>query len=450
MKPLKIGITGVRGIVGETFTPELAVRLASAFATYMGEGRICLCEDARPSGKMVRSAVISALIASGCEPVDLGICPAPAMQFEIRHSGAAGGIVISAGHNPEEWNALRFVRSDGMYFNELQGEEILDIYHQGEFHKADWESLKPLRTDRNAKKRHIDAVLAAVDTKRIKKAGLRVALDTCNGACCREAKALLDALGCSRAALNDDPGEPFPHDPEPNEYNMRPLAAVVAATGFDAGFMFDTAGERLALVADGGRPLSEEQTIALCADFALEKHRGPIVTNVCTTRALDDLAKKYKVKIIRTSVGQGYVAETAMKFGAAAAGEGSGGVVVPRVHYAFDALATMAFVLDGLARRKSSLSAAAAALPKYFMLKDKVELDYTAIYRVIRKARRFLRKTSGATRLDMTDGMKMEWDSSWLHIRPSNTESMVRIIAEARTERRARELLETGREIIEK
>lgn len=452
MKSLKIGITGVRGVVGETFTPLLAVQFANAFATSVGGGDVYVCEDARPSGKMVKSAVISALLAAGCRPVDLGVCPVPSLQFAVAGSGASGGIAISAGHNPEDWNALKFINGSGMYFDQLEGEELLDIYHEGEFIKAPWDRIQPLESRNGAVDAHLAKISDYVDSRPIRKAGIHVALDTCNGSCSAPAARLLEQLGCKVAALNDDPGEPFPHDPEPNRNNMRQLSSLVKAAGCDAGFILDTAGERLALVDEKGAPVSEESTIALCAAFHFEKPgaaAGPVVVNVSTTRAVDDIAAAHGAGVIRTQVGQAHVAGSAVKRRAAIAGEGSGGVILPGVHYACDALAAMAFILEGLARRRQSVSEAVASLPQYVMLKEKHYFDYSIIHRIVRRARRNIVADTKKHMLDLSDGIKINRRGSWLHIRPSNTEPLIRIIAEARTLRGAQQLMERGKEYLE-
>jgi phosphomannomutase len=448
MNPLKIGISGVRGVVGETFTPHLAVQFTEAFATYVGRGEVMVCDDARPSGHMVRGAVISGLLAAGCKPVDCGVCPIPSMQHAIARSGAIGGIAVSAGHNPEDWNALKFIRADGLYLNDYQGDELLDIYHRGEFDKAAWNEIQLLKHNNAAATGHINAILAAVDAPRIRKARLRAAVDTCNGACSHAASELLDRLGCGTTAINDDHGESFPHDPEPNDTNMRQLRSLVRAIGCDAGFMLDTAGERLGIITGAGESLSEDRTLPVIASIVLARRRGPVVANLSTTRAVDDIAKKFGVPVIRTKIGQAYVAEAAVKHRAAVAGEGSGGVIIPEVHCAMDGLAAIAFVLDHLARTRAPLSKLAGSLPRYVMIKKKIPLDYTKIFKVIHKARRAAENDPKGARLDLSDGIKLDWRGSWLHVRPSNTESMIRLIAEATTERRAHDLIAIGKELV--
>src|SRR6185503_14335949 len=215
MKPLKIGITGVRGIVGESFTPELVVGFAQAFGTYMDAGRILVCRDTRPSGLMVQAGVNAGLLAAGCEVIDLGICTTPSMQLAITHLGAVGGIAITAGHNPQQWNALKFVRGDGLYLNSTQGEELLDIYHQGEFVKTGWDKIKTSIESLDATSHHIEKLKGAFDVEVIRARRLTVAVDCCNGACSRLIPRWLAELGCEVLALNDEPDAPFPHSPEP-------------------------------------------------------------------------------------------------------------------------------------------------------------------------------------------------------------------------------------------
>ncbi|HEV2664838.1 MAG TPA: phosphoglucosamine mutase, partial [Blastocatellia bacterium] len=215
MKPLKIGITGVRGIVGETFTPEVAIAFAQAVGTYLGGGRVLVCRDTRPSGTMVRSAVMAGLLATGCEAIDLGVCPTPTMQLAVKHLNAAGGVSITAGHNPLPWNALKFVRGDGLYLNTRQAEELLDIFHQGEFEKAKWNEIQTHIETHDAIERHIEVLKSAFDVEAVRRRKLTVAVDCCNGACSVLSPRWLAELGCAVLAINDDVAAPFPHDPEP-------------------------------------------------------------------------------------------------------------------------------------------------------------------------------------------------------------------------------------------
>ncbi|HMJ25785.1 MAG TPA: hypothetical protein VK475_08150, partial [Pyrinomonadaceae bacterium] len=242
MKPLKIGITGVRGIVGETFTPEVAVGFAQAFGTYLDSGRILVCRDTRVSGPMVRSAVVAGLLAAGCEVIDLGICPTPSLQLAVTWLKADGGIAVTAGHNPSAWNALKFVRADGLYLNPLQAEELLDIFHQGEFAKASWDVIQPAIQYQDPIEHHIELLTKTFDTSAISARRFKVAVDCCNGACSRLIPRWLAELGCEILAINDDPNGAFPHRPEPTPETMAQLSAVVKAGHADIGFAHDADG----------------------------------------------------------------------------------------------------------------------------------------------------------------------------------------------------------------
>src|SRR5689334_16899753 len=223
MKPLKIGITGVRGIVGETFTPELVVGFAQAFGTYLDGGRILVCRDTRGSGPMISAGVMAGLLAAGCEVIDFGICPTPSLQLAINLVEADGGVAITAGHNPAQWNALKFVRGDGLYLNATEAEELLDVFHQGEFRKATWDNIATSIERRNAIEHHLAVLTKAFDVPMIKKRKLKVAVDCCNGACSLLIPRWLEQLGCEAITINDDPTSPYPHRPEPTPETMAQL-----------------------------------------------------------------------------------------------------------------------------------------------------------------------------------------------------------------------------------
>jgi phosphomannomutase len=446
MRPLKIGITGVRGIVGETFTPELIVGFAQAFGTYLDAGRILVCRDTRPSGPMVAAAVFAGLLASGCEVIDLGICPTPSMQLAIPDFGAQGGISITAGHNPVGWNALKFARSDGLYLNLSQAEELLDVFHQGEYEKTDWRHIPTAIATDNPIERHIDALVAHVNGGEIRARRFRVAVDCCNGACSRLTPPLLRALGCEVLAINDDPTMPFPHTPEPRLDTMAQAAAVVKAGRADIGFVHDSDGERLGVVDEHGEPLSEELTLPLAAELMLASGRvGPVVTNVSTTSAVDRVAGRYGAKVIRTPVGQAYVSEAIVEHHAVIGGEGNGSVAIPLVHATHDAAAAIVFLLERLACAGRPLSAIVADLPRLAMVKEQIAIEPHLIYTALQVFREALPEGEGRV-VELADGIKMEWPDGWVHVRASNTESIIRVIAEAGDEARARDLADWARD----
>ena len=448
MKLLKIGIAGVRGVVGESFTPELIVSFAQAFATYMDGSRILVCRDTRPSGSMVQAAVSAGLLGAGCEVVNLGVCPTPTLQLAVEQLEASGGIAITAGHNPEQWNALKFVRSDGLYLNATQGEELLDIYHQGEFAKTTWDKIKTTIPAFDATSHHIEKLKMVFDVDAIRARRLTVAVDYCNGACVGLISRWLSELGCEVLAINDDSSAPFPHSPEPKKANMAQLVAVVKAGKADIGFAHDADGERLGIVTETGEALSEESTLALAAYIRLQRRVGPVVTNVSTSAALEKIASQFGGSVIRTPVGQAYVSEAMLEYSAVLGGEGSGGIAVPEVHSTHDSSAAIGLILEHLATSDKPLSHTVDFLPQLTMLKQNISLEPSRLYSILNKFRMDI-ESENLTH-DLTDGIKVLFSDGWVHARASNTESMIRIIVEAEDPSRARQLLEWAKDRIGK
>ncbi|MGH9838632.1 MAG: phosphoglucosamine mutase [Blastocatellia bacterium] len=441
MKPLKIGITGVRGIVGETFTPELAVEFAQAFGAYLDGGRILVCRDTRPSGPMVRAAVMAGLLATGCEVIDFGICPTPTMQLAVKHFNAQGGISITAGHNPSQWNALKFVRDDGLYLNATQAEELLDIFHQGEFPKAKWHEIKSGIELRDAIAHHIEVLKNAFDVATIRARKLTVAVDCCNGACAVFVPRLLEELGCTVLAINDDITLPFPHNPEPKRETMAQLRAVVKAGRADIGFAHDADGERIGIVAETAESLSEEMTLAIAAEIKLSRMPGTVVTNISTSRAIDAIAACHNSNVIRTQVGTAYISEAILEHRAVLGGEGNGAVAIPEIQATNDSAAAIALILEEMTKSGKRISEIAAGLPRFTMLKHSVPVAPNLLFSVLNELRKEI-ESANADEVDLSDGIKLIWPDGWLHIRASNTESMIRVFAEAENEKRSGELMD--------
>ena len=448
MNSLKIGISGVRGVVGETFTPELVVGFAQAFGTYLDSGRILVCRDARTSGPMARAAALAGLLAAGCEVFDLGICPTPSLQLAVKWMSADGGISITAGHNPEPWNALKFVRGDGLYLNATQADELLDIFHQAEFAKATWERIQSKVEERDAVTHHLEILARAFDTEAIRARHLTVAVDCCNSSCSLLSPRWLRELGCEVLAVNDDPAAPFPHAPEPRRQTMAQLRAVVCAGHADIGFAHDADGERLGIVTESGEILPEEATLAACAEIQLTRESGAVVTNVSTSSAIEQVAARHGASVVRTPVGQAYVSEAMIENRAVIGGEGSGGVIVPRVQLTHDSAAAVGLILEHLARTGECISELAARLPRLSMIKHNVPVEPNRIYSLLQRVYDGLEREG--VEYDQTDGIKIARPGGWVHIRVSNTESMIRIIAEAETPQQAQELLDQARDMLGK
>ncbi|HLL15888.1 MAG TPA: phosphoglucosamine mutase [Pyrinomonadaceae bacterium] len=448
MNSLKIGISGVRGVVGETFTPELAVAFAQAFGTYLDSGRLLVCRDTRTSGPMVQAAVISGLLACGCEVVNLDVCPTPSLQLAVRRLQAEGGISITAGHNPEPWNALKFVRPDGLYLNAAQADELLDIFHQAEFAKATWESIRSKVERQDAIAHHLEILSRAFDVEAVRARRLKVAVDCCNSSCSLLSPRWLGALGCDVLAVNDDPAAPFPHAPEPGRQTMAQLRAVVLAGRADVGFAHDADGERLGIVTETGEMLSEEATLAIAAEIVLRRQAGTVVTNISTSAAVERVGARHGATVVRTPVGQAFVSEAMIEMGGVLGGEGSGGVIVPRVQWTHDSAAAVGLILEHMALTGEPVSELAATLPRFHMLKHNMPVEPDRIHSLMQRMHDELEREK--LDYEQTDGIKVSWPDGWAHVRVSNTESMIRIIAEAETATRARELLDWARDRVVK
>ncbi|MFA5859136.1 MAG: phosphoglucosamine mutase [Elusimicrobiota bacterium] len=438
MKPLKISVSGIRGIAGETLTPEIVVKFAQAFGSYVESGKVIVGRDTRVSGDMVLYSTMSGLISSGCEVTSLGIVPTPTVQLAVKQSNADGGIAVTASHNSADWNALIFVRNDGMFLNTYQGEELMDIYHEESFEKASWDKLKKVRDDGTAIDKHIETVTNYFDVEKIRAKRFRVAVDLCNGAPVFMTPKLLDLLGCTVSTINGEPTGIFARDPEPSVNNLNQLCSVMKSGKVDIGFAHDADGDRLAVVDENGVPLGEEYTVALAIKYWLEyKEKGLVVTNLSTTRAVDDIAKSYGVPVIRTKVGDVNVTETLKNSNGVIGGEGNGGVAIPKIHYAQDSFAAMTLILQFMAETGLKVSELMKNLPRYYMTKKKVDCPPDKIYAILDEVRELYHNET----VDCLDGIKIIRADEWLHIRASGTEPIIRFIAEAKDQARAERIV---------
>ncbi|MBM3472451.1 MAG: phosphoglucosamine mutase [Armatimonadetes bacterium] len=444
MASLKISITGVRGIVGETLDPRLLTNFAQAFGTLVGPATVLISRDTRPSGPMVTSCVAAGLLATGCRVVELGVCPTPAMQWAVKSTEAGGGIAVTAGHNALEWNALKFVRQDGLYLNANQGEELLNILHQGEFHKAPYREVCPaVETEALLPQEHARVLRRHIDAKAIRKAAFTVAVDCCNGACSGFTPGFLGSLGCRVVPINTDTDQPFPHEPAPGPKNLGQLRALVAAAKADVGFAQDADGDRLGVVTEKGEAPGDELTLCLATEAVLSRgDPGPVVTNVSTTHAVDEVAERHGREVIRTRVGQSFVAEAALSNEAAVAGEGSGGVMFPRINCAHDSLATLAHVLELMAHVGRPLSSIVAELPSIHMVKLTIPCPPAKVSAVVEQIREEAEQGVFGGAIDLEDGVKIIDEGMWVHVRASITEPIIRVISEGPTQQAANDLAE--------
>lgn len=435
---LKISISGVRGVVGDSLTPTLLARFAQAFGTYVGSGTIVIGRDPRTSGEMARQAVISGLLSSGCRVVDLDVCPVPTVQLLVRHKHAQGGIAITASHNPPEWNALKFIGADGLFLGAGQARELLDIYHQGEYTKVPSEEIRSVETLEGAVDIHIAAILDALGplTGQQKKS-LRVVIDSCNGAGSIVAPRLLRTLGADVIEINTTPDGLFPRPAEPLPENLGELCAAVREHKADIGFAQDMDADRLAVVSDEGLPVGEDYTLVLAALYVLGKERGAVVANLSTSTSLAAVAQRFDSPIFLTRIGEANVTEEMRKEGAVIGGEGNGGVIYPRINFARDSLVGMALILHLLSESGQSVSQILSTIPHYHMVKERLACPSFKINEVLK----MIRHDYSGYPMDTRDGVKVTLDDGWFLVRGSNTEPIIRVAAEAETEERAEQIL---------
>jgi phosphomannomutase len=438
MKLLKIGISGVRGIVGETITPDLVMNFACAFGTYLNSKRVLIARDTRISGPMLHSACLAALISTGCDVVDLGVCPTPILQSMVKKFRAKGGISISAGHNDLKWNALTFISQEGAYLNAFQGEEVLDIYHLGKFKKAPSERMGRIQSANGYLDYYFKSLSNFLDSPSIQKAGLKVVIDPCNGAGAKIVDRLSRYLNIELIPVNNEPNGYFPHDPEPRPRNAQQVASIIKVVKADLGFVLNSDVSRVSLVAEDGETLSEEYTFPLIASYYLKKNPGTVISNHSTSAMVDDVAKENNCPLIKTRVGQSFSIQSMINEEAVMAGEGSGGVAIAQFQPAFDGFLTMGMVLEVMAKTKKKISQLIAELPRYHRVKEKIYCPPPKVHSVVNEARKLFPDHE----IDSSDGIKIEFEEGWLHVRASATEPMIRVIAEDRSEEKAQERAE--------
>ncbi|HKV32946.1 MAG TPA: phosphoglucosamine mutase [Pyrinomonadaceae bacterium] len=434
---LKISISGVRGVIGQSLTPTLLTRFAQAFGTHTGSGTIVIGRDPRTSGEMVKHAVIAGILSSGGRVVDIGVCPVPTVQLQVRRRKAQGGIAITASHNPAEWNALKFIGSNGLFLDGGQARELLDIYHQGEYTKVGSEEIRTVEEVEGATEAHIKAILDALGPLPPQAKRLKVVLDSCNGAGSIVGPKLLEALGAEVIPINVTPDGSFPRPAEPVPENLGDLCDAVKKHGADVGFAQDMDADRLAIVNEQGIPIGEDYTLVLAALYVLGRERGPVVANLSTTSALEDVAKKFDCPLFLTKIGEVNVTDKMQQQNAVIGGEGNGGVIYPRINFARDSLVGMALVLHLLADSGKTVSQLMDQFPRYSVVKEKMVCPSEKIPAILR----MLRQEYGEFPLDTRDGVKVTLPEGWFLVRGSNTEPIIRVVAESRSESQAREIV---------
>jgi phosphomannomutase len=442
-----VSVSGIRGRVGDALTPEVVARYASAFGAWSlargGSSAIVVGRDSRVSGPAIQPIVVGTLQLVGCDVIDVGLTTTPGCQLAVEHHHAAGGVMISASHNPIEWNALKLIGASGLFLEASEGAAMRALLETG-VPTATWDRLGRVTVDEDVAERHVAAVLAIpyVDVGAIRKRRFKVALDCVRGAGATVMPRLLDALGCEVVAINLEPDGRFPREPEPIPEHLGSLEALVRESGADIGFAVDPDVDRLAIVSDEGRAIGEEYTLALAARLVLRHRRGPVVTNLSSSLMVEEVAREAGVPVLRTPVGEVNVAVRMRDERSAIGGEGNGGVILPEVHLGRDAPIGAALLLQLLVEEERPLSQVARSLPSYVIVKDKLarpDASLDAVYGALRAA-------FPDARVDTQDGLRLAWGDRWVHVRPSGTEPIVRVIAEAPDAAQARELVRRSRE----
>jgi phosphomannomutase len=429
MSVLMRSVSGIRGIVGPAFSPSLIVNYVNAFVQLTGAKRVVIGRDTRTTGPMIENLVASACAASGAEAVILGIASTPTVEMAVLEHKAGGGIIITASHNPIEWNALKFLTGEGIFLDEGEVKRLFELVDNNRHDWKGYQDVKAVSRLEGADDYHIKHTLALpfIKPDLIRKKKFRVAYDAVNGAGSLIVPKLLKALGCEVEAINVEPNGIFPHGAEPTPENLAQLSDLVKAKKCAIGFATDPDADRCAFVTDKGEAIGEEYTLALATMLVLEHKKGPVTVNLSTSRMVEDIAAKHKVEVARSKVGEINVTVLMKKNGSVIGGEGNGGVISPDLHYGRDGILSVAMILQLMAERDKPVSAIAAEIPAYHIEKQKYSVAGKSLDKVIG---RLLAKFPEA-KVDQQDGIRFEWDRSWVHVRASNTEPVLRVIAEA-------------------
>jgi phosphomannomutase len=433
---LIVSVSGIRGIVGDTLTPDKAAQFAAALGTYLQSRRIVLSRDSRPSGRMLRSAVSAGLTAAGCGVDDIGIAPTPTVGIAVRQLRAAGAVQITASHNPAPWNGLKMFGADGAVLSAERGKQVQQLFEGGGIRYAGWDRIGDVRVPPDVLEEHANLATDAVSAASIHSAGFRVLLDANGGAGGPLGTTLLRQLGCEVVEVGCDADGHFAHEAEPIPAHLTEVGPQVARSGAAAGFVLDPDADRLALIDEKGNCVSEELTLALAVKHRLQQKRGPVVVNMSTSRVIEDIAREAGCDFLRTAVGEANVVAGMRAAGAVIGGEGNGGVIDPRVGWVRDPFVGMAMILNLMADSGQTLSELVASLPAYSMLKTKQTVAKDRIAAGLDA----IEKRWPEARANRQDGLRLDWPDRWVHVRPSNTEPIVRVIAESPSEAESKRL----------
>ena len=435
-------ISGIRGTIGgrtgDTLNPLDIVKFTTAYATFIrrhttnGSGKIVVGRDARMSGQMVDSIVSGTLVGMGFDVLNIGLATTPTTELAVTMSGADGGIIITASHNPRQWNALKLLNSHGEFLTKDDGNEVLDIAEREDFEYAEVDHLGKIINDSSFDDRHIESVLNLnlVDAEAIRKAGFKVCVDSINSVGGVILPKLLDRLGVEYKFLNADPTGDFAHNPEPLEKNLSGIMDEMKSGAYNLGIVVDPDVDRLAFICEDGRMFGEEYTLVSVADYVLSHTPGNTVSNLSSTRALRDVTTQHGGIYTAAAVGEVNVTTKMKEVGAVIGGEGNGGVIYPESHYGRDALVGIALFLSSLAHKGCKVSELRATFPEYFIAKNRIDLTpSTDVDAILEKVKQLYANEQ----VNDIDGVKIDFPDKWVHLRKSNTEPIIRVYSEAST-----------------
>ena len=439
-------VSGIRGIIGKSLTPENVIKHVYAFTTLLNKKNVIVGGDPRTSNTFIRPMVKSILMACGCNVIDIGITPTPTVQISVEKLKAAGGIAITASHNPIEWNGLKFIGPDGLFLAQSSIDKLFEVADNTKRGYANWEAIGNKSPYASAIDDHLEKIynLDFINIDQIRKKKFKVALDCVNGAGGLIIPKLLENFGCKVEGINLEPTGIFAHTPEPVPQNLKELSKIVSENNCDIGFAVDPDVDRCAIIGNDVNPIGEEYTLAIAVKFILSQKLGHVVVNLSTSRAIDDIVQYYNSVLHKTKVGEINVAEKMRKIDAVIGGEGNGGVILPEVHLGRDAPVAIALTLQQLAEFGSTLTEFKQTLPQYYIIKDKAPIGDIDPDKVIEHFSNHYQDEQ----LNFTDGLRIDHSEYWIHLRKSNTEPIMRIIVEARTPEKSWEILQATKEMI--
>ncbi|SHE92537.1 phosphomannomutase [Fodinibius roseus] len=439
---LMISVSGIRGIFGTDLTPENLGRFSAAFGSWADGGKIVVGRDTRVTGQVCEDIVAATLQSVGCDVVQLGVATTPTVAMAVLKHSAAGAVIISASHNPAEWNALKLLNSRSEFLDAGEGGEVIRISEDQSYRYKPFDQIGSVETDTDALDHHIRKILDLpyIDPDLIASKNFSVAMDPVNGTGAIALPPLLHALGVDEIhAVHDEPDGRFAHNPEPLPEHLQDICSLVREKGCDLGLVTDPDGDRLALVSDKGNLFGEEYTQAAAFDFMLEKKGGACATNLSSSRVTDDIAQQYGQECHRSAVGEINVVQKMKEVNAVIGGEGNGGVINPDLHYGRDALMGAAIMMQLLAERDITAEDYRNSLPGYVIRKSKMDLADIDGDAILEKAQKVYRDYHP----DTTDGVKIDFEDGWVHLRKSNTEPIIRIYSEGISAEKAKELADT-------